>query len=267
MRLLKILTVAAVLCAGGAARATTVTIGGANDSNIATDVKDATIFQNNVNNSNGAGPGMFAGTNGMSSPRRGLIEFNVAAKVPAGATINSVQLEMFLGQTAGGGSGSFTIGLYTLSKNWGEGTTEAGGTISGTGQGAAANNGDATWNAASFSNTLWSKPGGDFSGTASATASVGSTLNAGSSWSSTAMVTDVQNWLDHPTNNFGWAVVNSDETDATTFRAFWTKEAPTASLRPELIVSYTAAPEPATLTLLACGLTIAAAWKRTRRKF
>ena len=137
MRLRSFLAVLGVLCLATSASAVTVTIGGGSDSNIATDVKDATIFQNNVNNSNGAGPGMFAGTNGMTSPRRGLIEFTVAGNVPAGATINSVQLELFLGQTAGGGGGSFNIGLYTLSQNWGEGTTEAGGTISGTGAGCA----------------------------------------------------------------------------------------------------------------------------------
>jgi hypothetical protein len=45
--------------------------------------EDATIFQNNVDNSNGAGPGMFAGTNGMGSPRRGLIQFDIAANIPA----------------------------------------------------------------------------------------------------------------------------------------------------------------------------------------
>src|SRR5579863_6455678 len=106
------------------ARGVTVTIGGGSDSNIATDVKDNTIFQNNTSNSDGGGPGMFAGTNGTSSPRRGLIEFNVAAKVPAGATITSVQLELFLGQIAGsgggGGSGTFNIGLYKVAEAWGE---------------------------------------------------------------------------------------------------------------------------------------------------
>ncbi|HEY1600515.1 MAG TPA: DNRLRE domain-containing protein, partial [Pirellulales bacterium] len=214
MRMSRIFSVAAVLCLASSAAATTVTIGGANDSNIATDVKDATIFQNNVNNSNGAGPGMFAGTNGMTSPRRGLIEFNVAGHVPPGATINSVTLELFLGQTAGGAGGAFNIGLFTLSKGWGEGTTESGGTISGTGQGAAANAGDATWNASAFPSTLWTKPGGDFASTASASTSVGSTLNAASNWSSAAMVTDVQNWLNTPSTNFGWAVVNADEADA-----------------------------------------------------
>lgn len=41
------------------ALATTVTIGAS---------RDATIYQNPVNNSNGAGPVLFAGTNGQDSP-------------------------------------------------------------------------------------------------------------------------------------------------------------------------------------------------------
>ena len=177
--------------------ATTVTIGGAADPNIATDVKDNSIFQNAVNNSDGGGPGMFAGTQGTGSPRRGLIEFNVAANVPAGATINSVQLELFLGMVAGsgggggGGGGSYTIGLYKLAKNWGEGTAGSGNTgIGGTGNGFAAGTGDATWNAAAYPSTLWTHPGGDFSATASATTSVGTTLNVASIWGSTAALCD-----------------------------------------------------------------------------
>ena len=73
-------------------------------------------------------------------------------------------------------------------------------------------------------------------------------------------MTDVQGWLNNPATNFGWAVVNSDETDATTFRGpFWTKEATTASLRPELIVNYTPTPEPSTLALFACAFSLLAA--------
>ncbi len=54
------------------------------------------------------------------------------------------------------------------------------------------------------------------------------------------MVSDVQSWLDNPATNFGWELVNSDETDSRTFRAFWTKEASDPTLRPELVVTYAA---------------------------
>jgi len=139
--------------------------------------KDATIFENNVNNSNGAGPGIFAGTNGMDSPRRGLIDFDIAGNVPAGATITNVQLTLYLGQVAGGGSGAETIGLFELEADWGEGTTGSGAMIGGTGQGFPANPGDATWNARFFPGTLWTTPGSDHEATASVTTMVGSTIN------------------------------------------------------------------------------------------
>ena len=38
--------------------------------------RDATIYENNPNNSNGAGFTMFAGDNGMNSPRRALLDFD-----------------------------------------------------------------------------------------------------------------------------------------------------------------------------------------------
>ena len=90
---------------------------------------------------------MFAGTDGVGSPRRGLIEFDIAGNVPAGSTINAVQLTLFLGQVAGSDTTPRTIELHRLTADWGEGTTGSGSTmIGGTGQGFQANAGDATWN-------------------------------------------------------------------------------------------------------------------------
>jgi hypothetical protein len=268
MQLLKITLACGALFLASPAWGTTITIGGGSDANIATDVKSNTIFQNNVNNSNGDGPGIFSGTNGTSSPRRGLIEFNVAGNIPSGATINSVQLVLYLGQVAGsggggGGGGGTSIGLHTVSEAWGQGTAGSGHTsIGGTGQGFPAGTGDATWNASAYPSTLWTHPGGDFTATSSATVAIGTTLNAANTWGSTAqMVSDVQGWLNNPAKNFGWELVNTDEVDATTFSAFWSQVAVTASLRPELVVNYTPAPEPSTLALLACGCAMVAAWK------
>ena len=213
--------------------------------------KDTTIYQNNVNNSSGGGNGLFAGTNGMASPRRGLIAFDIVDNVPAGATITEVQLTLFLGQvggSGGGGSGgTATIDLHRLLADWGEGTvqkqTPPNDSFVGLGQGAAANVGDATWNARFFSTTLWNTPGGDFASATSATASVGTMLNTATVWGSTAsLVSDVQQWLATPAVNFGWALVNADETTAMTFRAFYTRDAATATLHPQLQITYTEAP-------------------------
>ena len=227
MQLWKFIPVLGIaLCISSSAWATTVTIGGPSDANMATDVKDNTVFQSNVNNSDGGGPGMFAGTNGTGAPSRGLIEFNIAGNIPAGSTINSVQLELFLGMAAGsgggGGGGTFNIGLHAVSRAWGEGTAGSGHTaIAGTGAGFAAGPGDATWNASAFPSTLWTNPGGDFTATASGTAAVGTTLNVASTWGSTvALVSDVQGWLNSPSTNFGWELINTDETDTQTAPPF-----------------------------------------------
>ena len=86
--------------------------------------KDNSIFANNVDNSNGGGAGVFVGTtNSMqnNSIRRGLLEFNIASAVPAGATITEVNLTMYLGQ-ASLASGMRTIDLHRLTADWGEGT-------------------------------------------------------------------------------------------------------------------------------------------------
>jgi hypothetical protein len=213
--------------------------------------KDTTIYQNNVNNSSGGGNGLFAGANGMASPRRGLIAFDIVDNVPTGATITDVQLTLFLGQvggSGGGGSGgTATIDLHRMLADWGEGTaqkqTPPNDSFVGLGQGASANVGDATWNARFFSTTLWNSPGGDFASAASATASVGTMLNTATVWGSTAsLVSDVRKWLATQSVNFGWALVNADETTAMTFRAFYTRDAATAALHPQLQITYTEAP-------------------------
>jgi hypothetical protein len=228
------------VCAG----TITVTIGAS---------KDATIFQNNPNNSSGAGNGLFAGTNGTSSPRRGLIAFDVAGSVPAGATIDTAQLTLYLAQVAGaggggpGGSDTSTIDLHRLSADWGEGVTQKqvppNDTVGGQGQGDPANDGDATWNARFYSATtptLWNTPGGDFSATSSASLTIGgTTTGVPYTWSSTAgLVSDVQSWLNTPSSNFGWILVNTDETSIRTFRAFFTREAATAAYHPQLQITY-----------------------------
>src|SRR3954468_13188836 len=90
--------------------------------------KDATIFANNPNNSNGAGPGMFAGTDGTGKPLRSLLQFDIAGHIPSGSRINSVQLTLYLGMVAMSDTTPRSIELHQLSASWGEGTTESGAT-------------------------------------------------------------------------------------------------------------------------------------------
>jgi hypothetical protein len=152
-----------------------------------------------------------------------------------------------------------------LNADWGEGT--AGNTsipVSGGGNGFAAADGDATWNARFHSTpTLWAAPGaaGDFQSLASASATVGgsTSLESPYAWTSTAeLVSDVQSWLDNPPSNFGWAVVVANESTNQSVRAFYSSEATQNSSggaldsawRPTLMLTYVV-PEPATVWLIA----------------
>lgn len=213
---------------------------------------DATILENNPHNGSGRSTGLFAGTNGASSPRRALIAFDLSA-IPAGAIIESVQLTLYLGQVAGSGGGTpgggvdvATIGLHRIAAAWGEGETQLRSPPSdsfvGIGQGAPAEDDDVTWNdrfAAADPPAQWTQPGGDFGATASATLTIGRTLNIPYAWPSTAvLVADVQYWLTNPALDFGWILVNLDESSRTTFRALYSRDAATAAFHPSLTVSY-----------------------------
>jgi hypothetical protein len=228
--------------------------------------KDNTIFQNPANNSAGGAPGIFAGTNGMGSPRRGLLEFDVAAGVPAGATITAVELRMYLGNAPN--NNPQTIGLNRRTADWGEGTAGSSTTaIGGSGSGFAAGPGDATWNQRMNGSANWSNPGatGDFNAVASGSATVTGPVETGFSWLSTAaLVADVQSWLDSPATNFGWALINGNEASAGTVKAFYSRSAAQnasggsldEAFRPMLTITYIPEPSTAVLLVLAFPMSI-----------
>jgi hypothetical protein len=212
--------------------------------------------------------GIFAGTNSTPSKRRGLIAFDVAANIPAEATITSVDVRLYLGLSPN--TDSQSIGLHRLTADWGEGTAgSTTPTVGGLGNGAPAAAGDATWNARNFGSNSWSSPGatGNFNTVASASGLVGGTPDNPHTWASTvALVSDVQSWLDSPGTNFGWALVNANEVNAQTFKAFYSRSATLnaqnnsldPSFRPALIVNYIPEPTAAVLAMLAAAILLAA---------
>jgi len=195
--------------------------------------KDTTLDAGSPSNSNGGGPGLFVGTDGDPCAHRSLICFDLSG-IPAGATITNVQLLLTLGLVAGDGGGgseptSATIGLFPLLQDWGEGTADSTATgLQGTGHGAPANPGDATWNSAYFDQTAWinAAGGGHYAATASASLYLGSnTINTAFTWpSTTQLVADVQVWLNNPSTNFGWELINADETDPRTLFGFYSSK-------------------------------------------
>jgi hypothetical protein len=235
---------------------------------------DATLFggADAMTNNSGSGPGMFVGSDG-TNPKRGLIEFNIASAVPAGATITSASLTLYLGMVAGAGGNATggsttprTINLYTVSDSWHSGGNTTPGSaptyIGGTGHGAAPKQGDPTWNYSAYNTAAWTNPGGDFSTTVSSSLTDTSTWSTGEAytWASTPlMVSNVQAWLNGTTSNDGWLLQNTVE-NSQSFRAFYTAEGAAdinePQYAPELTVDFIPAPEPATgaLFLIAAPL-------------
>jgi hypothetical protein len=198
--------------------------------------KDNTLYQSTTGAlSNGSGQGLFAGRTGQGADRRGLIAFDVAGTIPSGSSIQSAELQLTMDMTVVGG---VPISLHTVSQDWGEGTSVAGGFggfTQGGGNGAPATTGDATWLHTFFNTSSWTNSGGDFSNTASAT----TTVNQGGRyiWSSAQALSDVQGWLNSPSTNFGWLLKapNSVVPGAKRFR---TRESPVVGDRPLLIVTF-----------------------------
>ena len=171
-------------------------------------VKDNTLFESSTGSlSSGVGQNLFVGR----TIRRALLAFNVAA-IPAGATIESVTLRLNMSQTS---TGDQTVALHRVTADWGEGTSNS--NVRGGGGGAPATTGDATWLHRFFNTDLWTTPGGDFSATVSAEATVG---GIGSyTWGPTDQMTaDVQDWLDNPAGNFGWILIGNEGSNLTAKR-------------------------------------------------
>jgi hypothetical protein len=236
--------------------------------------KDNTIFENVPNNSGGGAAGIFSGTNNAPSRRRGLIAFDIASNVPAGSTITGVELSMYLANAPN--TNNQSIGLHRLSANWGENTSDTSSpTVSGAGNGVPAAANDATWNENFFGNSMWPAAGatGNFNVTASASAVVGGPIDNQHKWLSTgALVSDVQGWLNNPATNFGWAIINANETSAQTMKAFYSRQATLNSggtgsaidlaWRPTLTTTFV--PEPATTILLLVAVS-SGLWMRRRK--
>ncbi len=224
-----------------------------------TPILDNTIYSES-SNSNALG-NLFSGRNNQAAPgiRRAILQFDIAGNVPAGATINSVSLGLYL-LKASANSTIESFELYPLLSAWGEGTSS-----STAGSGAPATQGDATWTHRFFSNDLWISPGGDF-GPISGTGTIGTTLNTPYTFASqSGMVAEVQNWLDSPTSNFGWILRAANESVLSNTREFASREVATISQRPTLFIDYTPVPEPNSLLLVGLAVFFTSANRHRRR--
>ncbi|MEO6598121.1 MAG: DNRLRE domain-containing protein [Planctomycetota bacterium] len=193
---------------------------------------DNTLYQHPLGAlSNGLGVGVFAGINGNGEIRRGVMRFNVAASVPAGAKILSAQLTVNISMTAA--ALPIDVTVHRVLQAWGEGASNA--TTSGGGGGAPAQAGDATWLHSSFPSTFWPSPGGNFAPASSFTMST-PPFGIGMSPIGPGSVNDAQYWLDNPTQNFGW-LIKTAETLAFTARRMDSRQI-AGNTKPTLTVRY-----------------------------
>lgn len=195
-------------------------------------VADNTLYESATGAlSNGAGAHFFAGKTNLAEIRRGLLKFDVAAAVARGSHIDNLVLRLHMSRTFA--STSQNVALHRVLADWGEGASDAPG-VEGTGTAASTN--DATWRHRFFNSSLWTQAGGDFASTASATTAVAAEGNY--EWASSQMTADVQLWLDDPATQFGW-LLKGNEAVQQTAKRFDSKENPTSSVRPVLIIDFT----------------------------
>ncbi len=195
-------------------------------------VADTTIFEENPDVSDAKGEGLYTGRNTQTFIRRAFVRFDVAAAVPAGATIVSARLDMVVTSTRGN---PVDVSLVRAIAAWAEGTSDA--PLPG-GSGADATAGDATWTKRVWPGTSWLSPGGDTASLASATSPISTSLGTFSFGPSGAMTSNVQSWLDNPATNFGWQLRADELQAAPSARRWGSREAANAADRPVLTIVY-----------------------------
>lgn len=194
--------------------------------------KDNTLFEDPAGGlSGGLGEFLFAGMTDDGLRRRALIRFDLAgAGIPAGATLDSVKLQLVMSRTI---VGAFPVRLHRVMADWGEGASNPGAQE---GTGAPSEPGDATWIHTFFDAEFWAMEGGDFDAQSSASRTVNEIGTY--TWGSSArMVADVQSWIDDPGANFGWIVIG-DESAPRTAKRFDSRQRPSGN-RPKLLLFYT----------------------------
>jgi hypothetical protein len=222
-----------------------------------TPLKDNTLYESSSTfapPSGGAIDGVFVGTAGNGLLRRALLAFDVAAAVPAGATILDASLT--LSAASPRTQLPSEVAVFRVLSDWGEGTSTADFGSGGGGAGGAPTPGGSTWFHTFFPTQLWTNPGGDFAALRSSIATVPS--SGAVTW--TGLAADVQAQLDDPSGNFGWGLIEVSGVAAA--HRLISREG--GANGPRLSVSYL--PEPGAGLLTALGLLALAGSGRERSR-
>lgn len=207
--------------------------------------------------SNALGENLSVGQSADGVTRRALIRFDLSAITP-GSIIESARLSLFQSRSRA----TYDVALHRILAAWGEGTSNGGSA----GQSATVTPGDATWisarwESASDPNIRWTNAGGDFASPASATIVVGA---AGTSyeWETTAMVADVQAWVNLPASNHGWILIGEESTNQNA-KLFSSRQ---SGVAPTLVLQISPIPEPEVYAMMICGVGLIGFALRNRQR-
>jgi len=200
---------------------------------------DTSISERDADNNFGGATYVSSGRDGNlgGNPRRALFQFDLGS-IPPGSTIQSATLKLVVVKTPGFGAVNSSFGIHRLTAGWIEGTKSGN-------NGLPASLGEATWNNRAHGIAPWSggaSAAGDFAVGSSAAVPVAG--NGLYSWSSAGLASDVQGWVDHPDQNFGWLAVSESEAANKTARGLGSRENPTPANRPVLEVEFLPPPPP-----------------------
>ena len=163
------------------------------------------------------------------------------SSIPASSTILTAALNLTCSSEFTNQTGTQAVAIRRLTTEWGEG---ASGAVAGIGGGTAAANGEATWGEAFRNQVNWGTDGGDFIGTASASANVTNVTSLNPQtfvWSTTGVTStraDVQLWLDDSTQNHGWILRAGEAAQTRTTKVFDSRTNATVGNRPRLVVNF-----------------------------
>lgn len=204
--------------------------------------QDNTLYETSIDSgetinerSNGAGNFLFAGRTGLDAGfrlRRAVLKFDLGS-LPPDAEILSAELTLYQSKAAPD-SPPAEMGLHRVLQEWGEGDSKG---IGAEGQGDFPAAGDATWHHRLYPDTLWDAAGGSFDSIFSAVVTVGQDLGYYTWRCTSALVADVNAWLQQPELNFGWIVVGGEFAGYSAHR-FNSRENVTVEQRPRLKIVY-----------------------------
>jgi hypothetical protein len=203
---------------------------------VLTPTADTSIFSAAADHNLGASLTLAVGGNAKKQPGRGLFAFDVASRIPTGASILSASHAFrVMKDPAAAAESTFT--LHRMRVAWTEGTGSGN-------MGSIAKPGESTWLSRIHPDDFWSVPGGaaDIEFVAAPSATVPMQSEGLYSMQSEGIAEDVRQWLANSAANFGWMLKGDLETNQLTARRVAAREDPVNAAT--LTIEYSVPPRP-----------------------